>query len=200
MSKPFNIYVSGVGGSGILTLSKVIGDSALKGDYDVTTLEFHGLAQRYGAISCQIKLGKKVYSPMILGGEADLIIGLEPMEAVRALYYSTKERTRILTNTYTMTPISLSLEKKEYPPLKEYLNTLKKYSKNLFTVNSSEETEKLTGEIMMSNTYLLGFACGKDLLPFKSKTALDTLLKTIPKKYVKQNRKVFKAAEKAAKS
>ncbi len=195
-----NIYVSGVGGMGILTLSKIIADAALEEGNDVTTLEFHGLAQRYGAISCQIKIGKKVYSPMILGGEADLIIGLEPMEAVRALYYSSRDRTRILTNTYTTTPLSLSLQKKEYPPLNNLLNTLKKHSRELVTVNSSKETEKLTGEIMMSNTYLIGYACGKGMLPLKTKTVLKVLLETVPKKYVSDNRKVFLSAAKAAKA
>ena len=195
----FNIYISGVGGSGILTLSKVIADSALAEGNDVTTLEFHGLAQRYGAISCQVKIGKKVHSPMILGGEADLIIGLEPMEALRAIYYSSRERTRVLTDMYKMTPISLSLQRKEYPPLQTLLDRLKKNSKELITVDSSKETEKLTGEIMMSNTYTLGYACGRGMLPVKTKTVLKILLETIPKKYIEDNKKIFLSAEKAAK-
>ena len=195
----FNIYIAGVGGGGILTISKVIADAALEEGKDVTTLEFHGLAQRYGAISCQVKIGKKVYSPMILGGEADLIIGLEPMEALRSVYYSSKGRTRVLTDMYKMPPMSLFLEKKEYPPLGKILSRLKRNAKEVITVESSRETEKMTGEIMMNNTYLLGYACGKGLLPVKAKTVLKVLLGTIPKQYIAANREVFLAAEKAAK-
>jgi len=193
----FNIYIAGVGGSGILTLSKIIADAAVAEGNDVTTLEFHGLAQRYGSLSCQVKIGKKVYSPMILGGEADLIMGLEPMEAVRALYYSSKERTTVLTDTYKMTPLSLSLKRGEYPPLNRLLTTLRKHSKEVVTVKSAESTKKLTGETMMSNTYLLGSACGRGMLPLKTDTVLKTLLSTVPKKYISQNRKVFQAAVKS---
>ena len=193
--KEFNIIVAGVGGQGSITLMNIIAEAALKEGYDVKTSELHGLAQRGGSVPCHIRFGDKIYSSLVMQGEAHLIIAMEPIEALRACYFGSKEnKTIFLVNNYRIIPLSVPILKLKYPSLEEIKENLRNFSSQVILLNAAEKVKKVTGNIVMSNIYLLGYAIAKGLLPLKKEHLLKSLEENVPKKYLEENRKVFELA------
>ena len=84
MKDSINIMIVGVGGQGSLLASKLLGKIFLENDYDVKVSEVHGMSQRGGSVLTYVRVGEKVYSPIIDQGEADYVISFEILEAARA--------------------------------------------------------------------------------------------------------------------
>lgn len=191
--KEFNIVITGIGGQGVLTLAITIAQAAMIQGYDVKTSELHGLAQRGGTIPCHVRFGSKIYSPLVLEGEAHLIIGLEPLEALRACYYGSKEhKTTFLMDTKKIVPLSVSVLKEKYPSIKEIQKTLKYFSKKVISLNASEIVKKEVGTVRPTNIFMLGYAYSKKLIPIKKKFLIEGIKKVVPKKYLEMNEKVFR--------
>lgn len=86
-----NILIVGVGGQGTLLASVLLGNLALQKDYDVKLSEVHGMSQRGGDVQSNLRLSTdEIYSDLIALGKADVIISMEPMEALRYLPYLSK--------------------------------------------------------------------------------------------------------------
>ena len=83
MSNVKSIILVGVGGQGAILVSKVLTKGLIKAGYDVKMSEVHGMSQRGGSVSTQVRFGEKVYSPIIGKGQADILVSFEKMEAVR---------------------------------------------------------------------------------------------------------------------
>jgi len=193
--KEFNMIVAGVGGQGAITLMRIIAEAALKQGYDVKTSELHGLAQRGGSVPCQIRFGDKIYSHLVMQGEANLIIAMEPLEALRACYFASKEnKTIFLVNSYSIIPLSVPILKMKYPSLEEIKESLKNFSSQVIVLNAADKVKKVTGNIVMANIYLLGYAIAKGLLPIKKEHLLKALEEIVPKRYLEDNKKVFELA------
>lgn len=192
MIKEFNVVIVGVGGQGILTLQAIIAQAALAQGFDIKTSEIHGLAQRGGSVPSHIRFGKKIYSGLVLEGEANLIFALEPLEALRACYYASKEKkTVFLIDNNKITPISVPVLKEKYPSIKEIEKTLKKFSKKVMVLNASEIVKKEVGSVLPANVFMLGFACGKKLIPLKKKFVLEAIKGIVSERYFEMNKKVF---------
>ena len=106
--KPYNIYISGVGGQGIIKTSTVIGEAAMKSSMPVVMSEVHGMAQRGGGVSTELKIGD-AYSPIIENGSADLLISFEPIEALRAIP-KISDKTSVIVNKSPIYPFNLQEE------------------------------------------------------------------------------------------
>ena len=81
--KVTNILVSGIGGQGVMTAAEILSQTALNQGYDVKKTEVAGMAQRGGVVTSHVRFGARVLSPAIPAGEADILIGFEPAEALR---------------------------------------------------------------------------------------------------------------------
>lgn len=114
MNKSGNILFSGVGGQGILLASEVIAYALLEEGYDAKKSEVHGMAQRGGSVTAELRYGKKVYSPLIEPGRADLLMAFEMMEAVRYLPML-HSKSRVIVNTQQILPPAVATGKMEYP-------------------------------------------------------------------------------------
>jgi indolepyruvate ferredoxin oxidoreductase beta subunit len=195
--KEFNVVIAGIGGQGSITLAYVLAQAAFLKGYDVKTSELHGLAQRYGSVPCHVRFGEKIYSSVIMEGEANLIIGLEPLEAVRACYYGSKENgTIFVIDTKRIFPLSVQVCKEPYPSLKRIQKMLRAFGEKVFAVNASEAVKKLTGSFVASNIYLLGFCSAKKLIPIEKEFILEGMRKVLPEKLFDLNKKVFEEGEK----
>jgi indolepyruvate ferredoxin oxidoreductase beta subunit len=195
--KEFNVVIAGIGGQGSITLAYVLAQAAFLKGYDVKTSELHGLAQRYGSVPCHVRFGEKIYSSVIMEGEANLIIGLEPLEAVRACYYGSKENgTIFVIDTKRIFPLSVQVCKEPYPSLKRIQKMLRAFGEKVFAVNASEAVKKLTGRFVASNIYLLGFCSAKKLIPIEKEFILEGMRKVLPEKLFDLNKKVFEEGEK----
>src|SRR4030043_1968187 len=95
----FNMVITGVGGQGLLTLLQIISEAAVSEDHDIRTSELHGLSQRGGSVEVHIRFGKKIYSPMVAQGKADLILSLESQESLRGAYFA-NAKTKFLIDKY----------------------------------------------------------------------------------------------------
>ena len=190
--KEFNMIVTGVGGQGALTLGIIIAEAALKQGYDVRTTELHGLAQRGGSIPIHIRFGEKMYTPLVLEGEANLIIALEPLEALRTTYFgSKKHKTVFIIDNYRIPPITVSALGEEYPSMSEIIEHIKPFSGNIITLDASKIVEKETGSTLTSNIFILGYVVSKGLIPLKEKFVIEAMKEVVPPKYFEANEKIF---------
>lgn len=147
-----SILFVGVGGQGTILASKILTEGLLKYGYDVKMSEVHGMSQRGGSVSTQVRFGKKVYSPLIEKGTSDVVISFEKSEAVRWLPYLKKEGC-LIVNDYEIYPVPVLIGKEKYP---ENVNEqLKKIVKNTIIINACKIAEQL-GNIKAQNVVLLG--------------------------------------------
>ncbi len=190
MKKVCNIVIAGVGGQGVLTIAGIIARSAMTQGLDIKASELHGLAMRFGSLQVHLRIGKKVHSPMVASGQADIIVSHEPMEAVKATKFANKN-TVFLYDTKKQIPSYSYIDKTKYPSLKEINKMLKKFSKHVIPIDASEEAEKLTGNVILSNTFILGRLVAEKVLPLRKEIVLKVLKELVPKKTVKDNVRVF---------
>lgn len=109
-----NIMIVGVGGQGTLLASKLLGYVLLNQGYDVKVSEVHGMSQRGGSVVTYVRFAKKVYSPVIDKGEADIILAFEKLEAARWLEYL-KPGGQIIVSTQEIEPMPVITGAMQYP-------------------------------------------------------------------------------------
>ncbi len=114
MSEIKNILLVGVGGQGTILASKILSTALVNAGYDVKMSEVHGMAQRGGSVTTQIRYGEKVYSPIIGKGEADVMVCFEKMEALRWIEY-VKPTGKVVINDYEIPSAPILVGKMEYP-------------------------------------------------------------------------------------
>jgi len=185
----FNMLIVGVGGQGLITLLQIIAEAAMAEGYDVKSSELHGLSQRGGSVEVHIRFGKKIYSPLISQGKADLILGLEMQEAMRGIYFA-NSKTKFLVNKQI---ISIPLEKNLSE--EEISKTLKKISKNVLVIPATEICKEKLGTDVVAGIYLLSLSVFKKIIPLKPASILKAIKKTIPEKYLELNLKTFNLAK-----
>jgi indolepyruvate ferredoxin oxidoreductase beta subunit len=151
-SESFNILIAGVGGQGVLTLSRIIGEASLASGLNVLVAETHGLSQRGGAVVVHVRIGD-VDSPLVPLGEADLMIGLELLEVVRNIGYM-RRGGFIVADRLIIPP---SIPDVKTPSLDNVIEALRGLDVRLTVTPASEVAEKL-GDVRVANVYLLGQA------------------------------------------
>ena len=143
-----DIILSGVGGQGILSIATVIGWAALKEDLHLKQAEVHGMSQRGGDIQSNLRISSEpIFSDLIPKGECDIILSLEPMEAMRYLPWLSK-RGWIVTSTVPFVNIP------NYPPVEELMSRLEALP-NVITLDC-DSIARETGSPRSSNMVLLG--------------------------------------------
>lgn len=184
----FNMVIVGTGGQGLITLLKIISEAALAEGYDIGTSELHGLSQRGGSIEVHIRFGKKIYSPLVMRGEADLVLGLEMQEILNGIYFA-NPKTKFLINQFII-PISLKKPLSE----NEILNQLKKISNNITIIPADKICQEKLQNSVVSGIYLISFAAFKNLIPLKPESIQKAIKSTIPEKFLELNLKAFNLA------
>ncbi len=114
MAEIKNILLVGVGGQGTILASKILSTALVEAGYDVKMSEVHGMAQRGGSVTTQIRYGEKVFSPIIGKGEADVMVCFEKMEALRWLEF-VKPDARIVINDFEIPSAPILVGKEPYP-------------------------------------------------------------------------------------
>ncbi|AUN15316.1 indolepyruvate oxidoreductase subunit beta [[Clostridium] sordellii] len=146
-----SILLVGVGGQGTILASKLLTIGLMESGYDVKMSEIHGMSQRGGSVSSQVRYGEKVYSPVIEKGGADILVSFEKMEALRWLDYLKKDG-KIITNNYKIKSMPIITGKAKY--LEEEINDeLRKVGAKL--IDASKHAINL-GNPKTMNIILLG--------------------------------------------
>lgn len=146
-----SIMLVGVGGQGTILASKLLTTGLMEAGYDVKMSEIHGMSQRGGAVSSQVRYGEEVQSPVIELGGADILVSFEKMEALRWLKYL-KPEGKVVVNDYQMNSMPILNGKAEYP--EGIIEELQ--SKVKTTVVDAAKHAKELGNSKVMNVILLG--------------------------------------------
>jgi indolepyruvate ferredoxin oxidoreductase beta subunit len=192
MSNVKSALLVGVGGQGAILISKIMTNGFMKAGYDVKQSEVHGMAQRGGSVSTQVRWGDKVYGPVFGKGEADIMVALEKMEAVRYADFLKPDGVAII-NDYAIKSTTIASGAEEYP--QGCVEAMQKKFKTI--VLKAGEIAIELGNAKCMNVVLFGAMCdslGVDI------DWEEVVAETVPAKVKELNIKAFRAGREAAKS
>ena len=152
-----DVYLVGVGGQGIITASKIIGNAAILAGQQVILSETHGMAQRGGSVVCTARIGE-ASNPLIRDGGADIVLSFELLETLRAMCKASKN-TAVVASTEMMVPLSVSTQKTRYPSLEEVRKGVEAVSKTSVFIDSRRIAEE-EGVPISSNVVMVGALAG----------------------------------------
>ncbi len=151
MRETKSILLVGVGGQGTILASKILSTGLVEAGYDVKMSEIHGMSQRGGSVSTQVRYGDKVNSPVIGRGQADVLVSFETMEALRYLEFL-KPEGKVVINNYQIPSAPILMGKADYP---EGVIEIIKERANTSVIDAAEIAEEL-GNMKVMNIVLLG--------------------------------------------
>ena len=182
-----NVLAVGVGGQGIITLTNILSQVVFEAGFDVKQSEIHGLSQRGGSVSGQVRwgaLGEKVHTPIIMEGEADFLLAMEELEALRNAHYL-KPGGMILVNDFSILPATVVTGKSQYP---QNIDAQLAGFGRLCRIPATKIANDL-GNIRMSNIVMLGVL--SQHLKFAQDLWTTTIQRHCPPKHVQKNLAAF---------
>ena len=187
--KKFDLLITGVGGQGAILASDIIGKAAVTAGLSIRAAETHGMAQRGGSVVNHIRIGQ-AYGSMIPKKGADIMLALEPMEAVRYLDFL-KDGGVIIVNTQPVVPVTVASGQAKYPEVSDILDALsEKYIVKAF---NADELAFEAGSRLSMNVVMVGAVSG--YLPIPKETLLESIKALVPQKMVEVNLRAFEAGK-----
>lgn len=187
MKAKFDLLVTGVGGQGVVLASDIIGEVALAAGYDVKKTDTIGMAQRGGSVLSHVRLGQRVYSPLIREGEVDILLAFEKLEAVRWVGYL-KSGAVVIINQLALPPLSVINGGQHYPDDAEITSILRQKSDKIYFVDGLPAAREL-GNVRTLNIYMLG--CVSGFLPVEVSVWQEGIARRVPPKYQAVNMAAF---------
>ncbi|MEN6349847.1 MAG: indolepyruvate oxidoreductase subunit beta [Syntrophomonas sp.] len=185
-----NILIVGVGGQGTLLTSRIIAQVVVEMGYDVKVSEIHGMAQRGGSVVSQVRYGKKVYSPIIKKGDADIILAFEKLEAARWLDYL-KPGGMVIVNDDRVDPLPVLSGKAKYP--ENIVDRIKEMVSNTTLIDATS-IAKACGDVRAANVVLVGILCSAIGLP--EEEVIKAIRQLVPPKALDINLAAFNEGQK----
>jgi len=189
MIKEFNVLITGVGGQGVILMSELLGNAAVSDGLNVRGSEVLGMAVRGGSVISTIRVGSEVYGPLIPMGKCNILIGMEPSEALRNITYLSPSSLVIL-NIAKIVPTSVFIGESNYPSLEEIVGKLSEIASRVIRLNATQIAEE-AGSIMAANIVLLGALFGTRQLPIKLETTKEQIRARFSAKLAPVNIKAF---------
>jgi indolepyruvate ferredoxin oxidoreductase, beta subunit len=187
--KELNIIIAGVGGQGVILMSEVLGNSAVQDGLKVRGSEVLGMAQRGGSVFSNIRLGEDVFSPMTPDGKCDLLVALEPSEALRNIQFLNKNSI-VIMNIRKVIPATVSMGKSTYPEIDQIKSKLETVAGKVIGLDAVEMADR-AGNRQTSNVVMLGALFGTGKMPIKVETVKGSIKERVPAKAVDVNMKAF---------
>ena len=192
----YNVMTCGVGGQGLMLVSNIIGLACARFGYGIRTAETHGLAQRSGSIYTHIRIsdGEEIFSPLIPPGEADVLLSMEAMEALRNIEFLKRGGTIIL-NEYVWQPVQSTFERvkepeKPYLSIEEILGQLSKVSEKILVIDALK-LANIAGNPLTSNVVLLGLLARQEGFNITLDQLREVLPEVVPEKALEANREAL---------
>ncbi|MDD5822884.1 MAG: indolepyruvate oxidoreductase subunit beta [Firmicutes bacterium] len=186
-----SILLCGVGGQGAILISRILTEGLCESGYDVKQCEDHGMAQRGGSVTTQVRFGDKVYGPVFGQGQADIMIALEKMEAVRCAGFLKPDGIAII-NDYRQDSSLTASGLAEYP--EGCVESMQEQFKTV--VVKAEEIAKSLGNAKCMNVVLFGAA--SEYIGAGDIDWEEVVSKVVPEKHRELNIAAFKAGREAA--
>ena len=166
-----NLIITGVGGQGNFLFSRLLGEAFINEGYTVTIGETYGATQRGGSVASHVRISREAipYSPVTPRGKADIVLGLEPSEALRMLTAYGHAGSYVVTNTRPIRSLEVAVGEAEYPAPDTIAACMAQLSKRAWYINASDVALGL-GNPLLTNIVMTGALLGTGLLPLdKSK-------------------------------
>jgi indolepyruvate ferredoxin oxidoreductase beta subunit len=183
-----NFFLTGVGGQGTLLASNVLAQVGLQAGFDVKKAEVHGMAQRGGSVSSQIRWGEEIHSPLIGKGEVDYLVAFEKLEALRYVGMLRPGGT-VLIGEMAIPPLSVSSGDDVYPGDEQVRRVIGAVTDEVHFIPSLCLAEE-AGNVRAHNVVVLG-ALSKMVEQVPPETWLAVIAERVPPKYVDANRRAF---------
>ncbi|WP_432737041.1 indolepyruvate oxidoreductase subunit beta [Maridesulfovibrio sp. FT414] len=193
MSTKLRIFMTGVGGQGTLTATNLLAQAVLDTGIDVTAGEIHGMAQRGGVVESALLIG--LASPKIGYGEADVILGFEPLETLRALPYL-KPGGIVLSSTEYIPPLSVCTGKAENTPIEIIKEKVAACAGKAYYL-PCQSLGLEAGAVQSGNIALLGALCATGCIPLKPEQLTETIKSAMKPKIADINIKALELGVKA---
>ncbi|HKL42100.1 MAG TPA: indolepyruvate oxidoreductase subunit beta [Clostridia bacterium] len=184
-----NILLSGMGGQGLVLMTDIICEAALKAGYEVKSNDVVGLSQRGGMVWGNVRIGDKVYSPNIREGQGDYLLAMEPLEALR-WHHMLKEQGKILLNEKHINPVLVQQEVEDYPS--EAIEALNE-EYQILSINAAKEAVRIGNE-KIANVILIGMlakALLSDEFKIDEEYWRESIKDFVPEKAIQLNYKAF---------
>ncbi|MCD6305998.1 MAG: indolepyruvate oxidoreductase subunit beta [Deltaproteobacteria bacterium] len=178
----------GVGGQGNLLASRLLGEAALSMGIPTVVSEIHGMAQRGGIVESAVLLGD-VTSPIVSNAEADVLIGFEPLETLRALGKCNKD-TVVITNIRPLPPFTVAIGQGAYPPVEESLRLIRNKARRVIALDGIAIAESV-GNPLSLNMVMLGALIGSKTIPVGADQMKKVLETSTKKAFLESNLKAF---------
>lgn len=183
--KKFDLLITGVGGQGAILASDIIGKAAVETGLPVQAAETHGMAQRGGSVVNHIRIGGN-YGSMIPKKGADLMLALEPMEAIRYLDFL-KDGGIIIVNTQPVVPVTVTSGLAKYPEVSDILDALSE--KYIVKALNANELAFEAGNRLAMNVVMVGAVSGYLTIP--KEILLESVKALVPQKTIEVNLRAF---------
>lgn len=191
------LIIVAVGGQGNLLASKVLGEAALLSGLPVRMSEIHGMAQRGGVVESAIVFGDAA-STIISDGEADILMGFEPSETLRAMGRC-NPATRVITNLSPLPPFTAAIGKGVYPEIEKIVELIRERTENLIAFDAMALARE-AGSPMTMNIVLLGALVQSGALDISRENFEKAIRSRTKKSFVDMNLKAFHLGIGAAES
>lgn len=187
MDNHYNIYICGVGGQGIIKTSVIIGEAAMNQGLNVVMSEIHGMSQRGGSVSTELKIGD-YNSSIIPKHGADMLLSFEPIETVRGLD-KVNDDTKIVFNTHPIVPASSD---KPYPGVGNITDVLKENFKHVLPIDGTKLAMD-AGNVLALNMVLLGAVTADDKFPLSKESVISAMKNNLKPKFHELNLKAIES-------
>jgi len=174
------LVIAGVGGQGTLLASQIIGHAAVKRGFSVRISETFGMSQRGGPVVSHIRIAKTVYSPLVPLMTADLVLGFEPLEALRASVKFLSRGGSVIVNTRIVYPVEVNRGDAKYPPLEKILEALRNIASEVVTIDATTLAIK-AGSPISTNIVMLGALAALEKLPLTPEDLREAVKERVPR-------------------
>ena len=178
----------GVGGQGNLLVSRLLGEAALAAGIPAVVSEIHGMAQRGGVVESAVLMGD-VTSPIVSTGEADVLIGFEPLETLRAMGKANQD-TLVITNLQPLPPFTVSVGQGTYPPVDDMLGLISSKVNKVISLRGNDLAEK-AGNPLSLNMVMLGALIGSGAVAITPAAMKETISVSTKKAFLESNLQAF---------
>ena len=193
LKEPTNIIITGVGGQGNVLASRVLAGMLVSAGYFVTIGETFGMSQRGGSVMSHLRISREsILSPQIPQGRADIIVGLEPAEALRVLTRYGNPDVVALINSRVVYPIGVITGELSYPSLAEIESSFKKLTAQSWLIDATSAAVEL-GNPILSNIVMIGALSKTELLPISRRAFEKEIAKDMNADKCKINMLAFDA-------
>ena len=181
MKDPLNLVIIGVGGQGNVVISQLISDVLVREGYLVTFAQSYSSAQRGGSVVNYVRISKETEcSPLIPAGHADVIVALEPTEAIRMLGQFGNRSVTTIVNPRPIQLMEMAGGEAEYPDLDRLMATIKRLSARTLAIKATEEAQRL-GNAIVANVIIVGALVGSGVLPLYRESIEPVLRERFPR-------------------